>query len=336
MPPHGADSDGGRAEPLAAESLSYYAGQSRVTEPGAMSDRLSDLPDNLPALRRVARGLVIHYRADNPSAHGISEERLAEIDSRYAETMLARLGELDDRPLTEARPPKERLVGCCRDFTVLFLTIARSLGIPSRARVGFATYFIPGFHLDHEVAEFFDPGKRRWRLVDAELNDDHADPTDGAPIDPLDVPRDRFLVAGSGWHLCRAGEADPETFLVAPELDIEMTRSWPYLRHNLIHDLAALNKIEMILWDSWGLMEQEHLTPRELELLDRVATATASADPDLSQLRRLYQSEPALRVPATVTSYSPATDVPHEVTLRSESSLPPTKPRQEPSSGHED
>jgi Transglutaminase-like superfamily len=298
-----------------AEELNYYRSQSRVTDPGGMSRLLTQAPDDLVRLQRIARGLVIHYRAENPSAHGIPDERLAEIDSRYAETMLTRLVKLDDRPLAEARAPKERLVGCCRDFTVLFLTMARARGIPARARVGFATYFIPGFNLDHEVAEVWDARDRRWRMVDAELDDDHLDPNDCAQVDPLDVPRDRFLVAGEAWQRCRAGEADPETFLVAPDLDVEMTRSWPYLRHNLIHDLAALNKVEMILWDSWGLMENDPLGERSRELLDQVARATAPEQPDLSELRRLYEGEPALRVPATVTSYSPLDGEARAITL---------------------
>jgi transglutaminase-like putative cysteine protease len=62
--------------------------------------------------------------------------------------MLGRLFELAERPLGESRSLSERLVGCCRDFTVLFLTMARELGIPARARVGFAAYFIPDFNLE--------------------------------------------------------------------------------------------------------------------------------------------------------------------------------------------
>lgn len=254
--------------------LTYYAQHSLVTDPGTVSERLADLPINIDALRRVARGLVIHYRADDPYAHGIPESRLPEIDTRYAEKMLERLFELDGRPLAEERPPEKRLLGCCRDFTVFFLMLARHLGIPARARVGFATYFLPDFNLDHEVAEVWDSSEERWRLVDVQLGDEHVDGTDGATFEPLDVPRDRFLVAGAAWEACRAGDADPEKFLVSPELDIEMTRGWPYLRHNLIHDLAALNKQEMILWDYWGLANRERPSEEEIALLDRVARST--------------------------------------------------------------
>jgi len=148
------------------EALAYYANQSPITDPGEMARHLGDLPHDLAGLQRIARGLVLHYRADNPSAHGIPENRLTEVDSRDAETMLQRLLELDSRPLTQPRPPQTRLLGCCHDCTVLYLTMARQLRIPARARVGFATYFVPGLNLDHEVAEVWDAGQARWRLVD--------------------------------------------------------------------------------------------------------------------------------------------------------------------------
>jgi|SRR5215211_1000961 hypothetical protein len=155
------------------EALAYYANQSPITDPGEMARHLGDLPHDLAGLQRIARGLVLHYRADNPSAHGIPENRLTEVDSR---------------PLAQPRPPQTRLLGCCRDCTVLYLTMARQLRIPARARVGFATYFVPGPNLDHEVAEVWDAGQARWRLVDPELGDDHADPSDGFQVDPQDVP----------------------------------------------------------------------------------------------------------------------------------------------------
>jgi hypothetical protein len=123
-------------------------------------------------------------------------------------------------------------------------------------------------------------------------------------------------VGGTAWELCRSGEADPETFVVTPELDAPITRSWPYLAHNLVHDLAALNKIEMILWDTWGLMENQQFSERDLALFDRIAATTARPDPELSELQRLYDSDPGIRVPRTVTSYWPLTGEPRAVALR--------------------
>jgi transglutaminase-like putative cysteine protease len=166
-------------------SLAFYAEQSGVTDPGRMAGWLTDLPSDIAALRRIVSGLVVHYRADDLTALGIPVERVAEIDTRYAERMLERLYALDDRQLTTERPPQQRLVGCCRDFTVLFLTLLRHQGVPARARVGFATYFIPGWNVDHEVAEVWESAAERWQLIDAQLDESHVDETDGVTFDAL-------------------------------------------------------------------------------------------------------------------------------------------------------
>jgi hypothetical protein len=284
-----------------------------VTSPGRLAGLLEDLPASIDDLAAVAHGLVLHYRADRPLQLGVPRERLAEIHTRYSEAMLARLAQLRGGSLIEQRGPHERLVGCCRDFTVLLLTMARARAIPARARVGFARYFLAGIWLDHEVAEVWDEAGQRWRLLDAQLAEDHIDPTDGEELDRLDVPRERFLVAGRAWELCRGGEADPETFMVGPDLDLEGTRGWPYLQHNLVHDLAALNKTEMLLWDAWGLAGRPASGERELELLDRLAAATAGRAPEAAELRRLYAAEPGLSVPSSVTSYDPLGGPPREV-----------------------
>ena len=287
-------------------SLANYAAQSAVTDPGALADWLAGLPDGIAALRRVARGLVVHFRGDDLVALGIPLERVAEIDARDAATMLARLRAMDGRPLAIARAPQRRLVGCCRDFTVLYLTLLRQKGIPARARVGFASYLIPGWNLDHEIAEVWDAAVGRWRLVDVQLADRHVDGTDGAGFDTLDVPRGRFLVAGDAWCACRSGAADPARFVVDPGLDDPELRGWTYLRHNLVHDLAALGKREMLLWDTWGVMDGGHPTPVEIALLDRVAETTRAVPPDPAAVRALA-AEPGLAVPPVVTSRSPAT-----------------------------
>jgi hypothetical protein len=287
--------------------LAVYRVQSAVTDPGQHADLFAALPADLPGLARVAGGLVVHYFADKwVLGYEAPGDRLGEVDTRTVGAMLARLRVLDGRPLTEARPPERRLVGCCRDYAVLLCAMARHRGIPARLRVGFADYFVPGSWEDHAVAEGWDLAAGRWRLIDAQL---------GAPqmayyripFDPLDVPRDRFLVGGRAWRMCRRGEADPNSFGVSVP---GAPRGWPFLRSRLLLDLAALNRQEMLQWDGWGLSEPAAST---LALLDEVARLT-EGDIDPSLVQALATAHPELAVPSVIRSFSPATG-PREVTL---------------------
>jgi hypothetical protein len=189
---------------------------------------------------------------------------------------------------------------------VLFVAMARHKGIPSRARVGFARYLLDGWLIDHEIAEVWDGPAERWRLVEPEIDDDHSDPAGGASFDALDVPPDRFLTAPRAWQLARSGAIDPERFVTDPDLEIPATRGWPQLRHNLVHDLAALNKTEMLLWEDWGAPgSRTPPGPGELPVLDELATLTGQPSPPLAGLRSAYR-RPEFVVPDTVTTYSPA------------------------------
>jgi len=296
------------------DEVQYYATQSRMTDPGQFTERVLAVPGTISAIREAARQLVFHYRADGDFAeNGIEAGRICEIDTRYAQDMLARIFELSDAPLTAEREPWQRIVGCCRDFTVLFLSMARAHGIAARARVGFGAYFEPGWYLDHVVAEAWHAGEQRWRLVDAELAPDHADPS-GSPLDSEDLTAAQFVTGPQAWLACRSGAADPERFVVDPGLDIPQTRGWPYLRHNLVHDLASLTRREMVLWDSWGLGDIAEPTGAQLAVLDDLAAAIAAdVTPELADS---WSAREGLAVPPVVTSYSPAAEMPLTVTLR--------------------
>jgi hypothetical protein len=82
--------------------------------------------------------------------------------------------------------------------------MARHHGIPVRARVGFARYFIPNFHVDHEIVEWWDSSEHRWRLVDPELSERHIagyrigfDPFDASGASARRRGRARFCSAPS-------------------------------------------------------------------------------------------------------------------------------------------
>lgn len=293
---------------LLVNDPSFWASPSAVTLADDAGDVLDQLPDDIRALRQVSCNLVFHYWAGGDfDENGVDRRRVVEIDSRYADVMFDRLWTLGGRSLTAPRSPAQRVVGCCRDFTVLYVAMARRKGVPARARVGFATYFFDGLFADHVVAEVWDGDERRWRLVEPQVSDEFAR---AAGFDPTDVPPTAFLTGGRAWLRARAGLVDPGRFLVSPELEVPETRGWRSLRGHVIHDLASLTKHEMVLWDAWGLMNQPGPPdPDEQRVLDDVARLTSAADPDPEALLSWGRRE-GFAVPMTVTSHSPAHQAP--------------------------
>jgi len=290
-----------------------WAAQSSVSDPGDLASLLDEVPGDIAAIRAVSQNLVVHYTgATDGSFVPIRGARLGEVDLRYAEAMLRRLKDLGDGRVLGPRPLDQRVVGCCRDFSLLFVALARLKGIPARLRMGYATYFRTGWYLDHVIVEAWDGRESRWRLVEPEVADGYLrDGAAGGPFDPLDVPPDRFVTGPRAWLAARAGDLDPERCVVSPDVEEPYTRAWPSLRHHVVQDLMALAKVEMILWDEWGILQDPDVLAGGA-LLDEVARATQDPLCPAQTLARLAR-EPALRVPGRVTSYSPAWQGPREV-----------------------
>jgi hypothetical protein len=173
----------------------------------------------------------------------------------------------------------------------------RAKGVPSRARVGFGRYFGRDGFEDHWVCEYWNRQLEKWTLVDAQM-DEKWRARLGLRIDPTDVPRDQFLVSSDGWNLCRAHRADPSAFGIS---FAGLHGLW-FVANNLLRDLAALNKMEMLPWDAWGghLQPNQELKGSDLALFDRVAELTHDPDSSFEELRRTYEEDPRCRVPPMV------------------------------------
>jgi hypothetical protein len=259
----------------------------RSHSPFTAAETLPAPAADIAALSELVRGVVVH-RDETARVFGfeLPSERREEAQTRDVRRILGRLGDL--RP----RPPEDRFAGTCRDFSILLCALLREARIPARLRCGFAGYFVPGFFDDHWVVEYCS-GQDGWRLADAQIT--------GAgraaypvPFDPADVPRDRFLVAGRAWAACRAGELDPAVFGVVGAGLFGMTE----IQGNVVRDLAALNRVEVLPWDDWGVIERPFadLTEAELALLDRAAEIGVQGGP-LAEAAALYGSTAALRSP---------------------------------------
>jgi hypothetical protein len=158
---------------------------------------------------------------------------------------------------------------------------------------GFGAYFTPGKYEDHWVCEYWNADEARWVPVDSQL-DALQRQVLGIPFDPRDVPRDRFLVGGKAWHMYRAGQADPDDFGI-----FDMHGMW-FIRGDLVRDLRALNKVEILPWDGWGLIAKldEDLSPDDMALLDRMAELTRVDAPSFFEVRAIYEGDARLRTPS--------------------------------------
>ena len=124
------------------------------------------------------------------------------------------------------------------------------------------------------------------------------------PFDPLDVPRDQFITGGRAWQMARGGAADPDAFGIA-----DMHGLW-FIRGNLVRDVAALSKMELLPWDVWGLAYveggDEALSSGDLAALDEIAALSGGDAADFATIRRLYDEDERWRVPPIITSFTDA------------------------------
>lgn len=270
--------------------FTFFTSQGRISQPGAYAHLFDNLPTDIADLCKIVQGTTVHVFWAERYGLKLTPEREAEVQLRTMEKRLARTLELDPRPLTESRPLDKKLVGNCRDHTLLLVAMLRHQGVPARARCGFGAYFLPNHYEDHWVAEYWHAGESRWVLVDAQL-DEFQQQELNIQFNPLDVPRDQFVVGGQAWQMCRTGGADPDTFGI-----FEWHGIW-FVRGNLIRDFLSFNKVEILPWDGgWGYLKDE--TEMEADLMDHLAALTLAGDEAFAEIRTLYEQDSRFHIPA--------------------------------------
>ena len=264
-----------------------------MTEAGDLAPLLADAPTDVPGMVAYIQNLVLHIHWATAYRMRLNETRQDEAHTRSVHDMLALMRRHDPRPLAFVRTLYQRAVGNCRHFSTFGVSMFRRAGIPARARCGFGAYFQKDFNADHWVIEYWNGDA--WQLLDAQI-----DAAQRAMLrlafDPLDVPRDQFVIAFDAWQRCRAGAADPARFGIFDESGL-----W-FIAGNVLRDFAALNNMELLPWDVWGAMPQPG-EDIDLALFDKLAALCATPDARFTELRLLYQTDARLRVPAQVFNF---------------------------------
>jgi hypothetical protein len=278
-------------------SLVDFARQGPMSEPGAYISLFENLPTSILDLVKLVQGVTIHVFWTERYGFKVPPERLHELQLRSLERRLTRTMELDSSLLNVPRPVERKLLGNCRDHSLLLVSLLRHQGIPARARCGFGAYFMPDHFEDHWVVEYWNESQNRWVIVDAQLDARQCDVLK-INFDTLDVPRDQFIVGGKAWQMCRSGEQDSGKF------GIFDMNGLGFVRGNLVRDIASLNKMELLPWDCWGIILKEQLDdPADLVMLDEVASLAMEDVPDFETLRAHYETDPRLHVNGSLLSY---------------------------------
>jgi hypothetical protein len=273
---------------VSRSALNFYAA------PGRHTDVLSFgiQPGTIEEVVEIVQGLLVYdlvakdfYDVDLRPAQAMT------VHERDAQAILAAARTVDRQPLQLPRRPTDRVGGRCNTYSLLTVSLLRAAGIPARSRCGFATYFAPDYYEDHWVAEYWHSNENRWVMIDAQL-----DPVWRRLLgmDPdvrvVAVGPEQFVTAGRAWQAWRSGELDADRcgLTSIPE------HGAFWIAGNLRLDLAALNKVEMLPWDVWGLHWEPSDSPPSEETLatfDAVAALTVDPDTHLDELRDLYDTD---------------------------------------------
>lgn len=284
-----------------------FLAQGPFTAPRDLAGRLQRLAargrGDPAALAEVVRSVVVHvfwrgaYGAPEDPARAQRETNLRDVRS-----MLARIGELQasvgrDPDDVSPLPPEARLIGNCRDHSVLYAALLRTAGVPARARCGFARYFEKGKWIDHWVVERWEAAAGRWIITDAQLDALMREKLQLA-FDPMDMPDGEFRCGGEAWLACRAGD-DPGLY------GIFEWNGWDFVKGNLVRDASALAGRELAPWDCWGLILQarEGMDEAALARVDEIARATPMRVRMSRTAAERLAGQPGLALPDRVQAY---------------------------------
>jgi hypothetical protein len=288
-----------------ASALAEYAQHSPFSDPGRHAALVAAVATDPVSLHEAVTRTIVHYRGE---ADVVTPEQLADVDNRWVARILDRATRRSPGPLSAVREPSSRVGGCCRDHSLLSVSILREHGIPARTRLGFADYFEPGVRHDHVVVERWEDG--RWVRSDPELGpedfsfDVHDMPTgEGSP----------FETSAEAWLAFRAGRTDLSSYGVGPAAGRELNGP-AFVQRYVLGDLAHRRRCELLLWDGWGAMTPpgEELDGERVELTDEVARLTVEADAGDARahaaIRDMWASDERVRPGAGVLTFSPVAE----------------------------
>ena len=273
--------------------LKFYGEHGRMTKIKTMKDMVTDIPKDVPSIVSIVQNILMHKHWAESYGVEVKDKRHEEPSLRSIEEKLIHLNKLGYNHVSDKRSIEEKILGICRDFSVMAAALCIEAGIPARARCGFSTYFQQGKYIDHWVLEYWNENKKRWVLVDAQIDDFQRKKLD-ISFNTLDVDDQYFITAPRAWMMCRERELTPELF------GIFQWWGYDYLRCNLILDANSLLKLPMQPWDVWEgykKLPMSEWSEKDYLVMDQLSRYALKVDDDLDALYTFIEENDKIRVP---------------------------------------
>jgi hypothetical protein len=256
--------------------IDQYKSHSAISIVDGFSKPIRQLPDDIRELCKFVQDNLIHsYWISHYGCEIKDHIRYSEMQIRSAQDLLVKSKAKGKKAPTGNSRPVDKVVSICRDFSLLLCAALREKGVAARIRCGFSKYLNPGKFEDHWICEYWSESQARWVMVDAQLDEIHREVLQ-YEFDECDVPNSEFIYAGKAWQLCRNNEAAPESFGI-----FELS-GLPFIKGNIVRDLFALCKVELMAWDTgWGILKdsrQAIVDDVEYQLLDQLAVLSSESD----------------------------------------------------------
>ena len=261
----------------------FYAQQGQISDPRDYAPHLDAIPPELPEIIQTIQGVLLHLHWASRYGITLNRVRQEEASLRTVNDRLTKILALQDTTLTDSRPLSRKTIGTCRDFALLLTAVLRHQGVPARARAGFGTYFTPNRYEDHWVCEYWQHNEDRWVMVDPQLDAIQCK-TLLIDFNPLDIPEGKFVTGGQAWMLCQSQAAHPQHF------GIFDMHGLGFIKGNVIRDFLALNKIELLPWDVFKLIDVSlsKMNVAQKGLIQRLAQISSGEDRDFILLRAAF------------------------------------------------
>ena len=291
-------------------NLDFYRNTSLFTDLGFYKSFAKNLPDDIETLCLLLRNQIIHpfdlkdeEERKNPNSFYGDMTKIPRTSLIYENDLfpsaIAMMAELLRRnsDFTRDRKIEDKIHVCCRETSILLISILKAKNIPARTRCGF-TYSVSEIEGagDHWIVEYYDETCKRWILVDPTMYYDQ-ETLEYFEIDYslIDMPRDKFIFAADAYLGLRNKKyktediycfSNPKRFGIKAAIN------------ELFYDFHSLMNNEILFCQSPKYLKDNNyeLTDEEYSELDELATLMLDPDKNFDLLNYIWKNNEKFRI----------------------------------------